>query len=181
LGSFDEEEEAARAYDVTAARLGRPVNFPAADSGARTAVKRVSSRFKGVTMAPSRFKGVRWVKVRGKWRAEIKKNGKATNLGCFDDEEEAARAYDVTAARLGRPVNFPAADRGALAPVKGGYGGSSRFTNIYYGTLHANEKALLACDTAAAERQGRAVNVPPTKIDTRSKKRSDCDISSIDH
>ena len=180
LGYFDDEEEAARAYDVAAARLGRPVNFPAADSGARTAVKGLSSRFKGVTMAPSRFKGVSWDKARGKCSASIWKDGKRTHLGCFDDEEEAARAYDVTAARLGRPVNFPAADSGAHAAVKGGYGGSLRCKNTFSGKLHANEKALLACD-AAAERQGRAVNSPPTHIDTRSKKRSDCEISSIDH
>ena len=69
-------------------------------------------------MAPSSFKGVSWHKGNRKWEAQIKKDGKKTHLGHFDDEEEAARAYDVAAARLGRPLNFPAADSDGRAAVK---------------------------------------------------------------
>lgn len=40
----------------------------------------------------SRYRGVHWSKQRGKWRAEIRLNGKNTFLGHFDDEETAALA-----------------------------------------------------------------------------------------
>jgi hypothetical protein len=48
----------------------------------------------------SRFRGVSWDKARGKWTAGIKENGTRRALGRFDNEEDAARAYDaaVTAA-----------------------------------------------------------------------------------
>lgn len=41
----------------------------------------------------SRYKGVSWHKRSCKWQAQIKR----TNLGYFDDEKEAARAYDDAA------------------------------------------------------------------------------------
>jgi len=41
----------------------------------------------------SRFPGVRWVEQCGKWRAEIRINGKSCHLGYFVDELDAARRY----------------------------------------------------------------------------------------
>jgi AP2-like factor (euAP2 lineage) len=47
---------------------------------------------------PSKFVGVS--REYRKWRAQISHDGKRQNLGCFDDEHEAARAVDTVARRL---------------------------------------------------------------------------------
>ncbi|MBU1259821.1 MAG: HNH endonuclease [Planctomycetes bacterium] len=45
----------------------------------------------------SRYRGVRFEKHRKKWRGEISYNRKRKHLGYFNDETEAARAYDEAA------------------------------------------------------------------------------------
>ena len=58
----------------------------------------------------SAFRGVCWDKGAKKWKASIQKDGKASHLGYFDDEEEAARKYGEIAETLGRPLIFRRAD-----------------------------------------------------------------------
>ncbi|MBN1361996.1 MAG: HNH endonuclease [Sedimentisphaerales bacterium] len=58
----------------------------------------------------SRFKGVYFLKRTGKWIATINYNGKTMHLGSFDDEIEAAKAYDRKAHELFGEfayLNFP--------------------------------------------------------------------------
>ena len=45
----------------------------------------------------SRYKGVCWHKIYKRWLASIGVNNKKINLGYFDDEKEAALAYDEAA------------------------------------------------------------------------------------
>lgn len=47
----------------------------------------------------SRYKGVVWDKPRKKWRAQITVSNHVTNLGRFDREKDAARAYNVRAGK----------------------------------------------------------------------------------
>jgi hypothetical protein len=102
LGRFDDEEEAARAYDK-AARTHRGdkamLNFPAKGEQGEHDRKK------------SKYRGVCWGKSNSKWKAQIQHTGKKHHLGCFDNEEEAARAYDREAREhRGDKVmlNFPA-------------------------------------------------------------------------
>lgn len=48
----------------------------------------------------SGYKGVSWVKRLGRWKAQIRFEGKTKELGRFDTKEEAARAYALAAAEL---------------------------------------------------------------------------------
>jgi len=99
LGSFDDEEEAAHAYDAEARKhfmeetLPRQsqsggFNFPASERGPiKDAAKPISSAYRGVN----------WDKRKGKWKTQLALGGKKKHLGHFEDEEDAARAYDAEA------------------------------------------------------------------------------------
>ena len=58
----------------------------------------------------SSYKGVSWYKNNNKWRVQIMINGQKKHIGYFDDEEDAAMAYDDAARkRFGEyaKLNFP--------------------------------------------------------------------------
>jgi hypothetical protein len=104
LGYFNDVQDAERAYDVALAarpleeaalNVSESFNFPAVE-----AVVVDARAVKGSHGGGSRFKGVSWDKGKSMWEAQICNDNKRTRLGRFKDEEEAARTYDVAAAKF---------------------------------------------------------------------------------
>jgi hypothetical protein len=55
----------------------------------------------------SKYIGVCWKKSSAKWRAHIRIEGKSKHLGYFENEEDAARAYDAACYSTFHMKNFP--------------------------------------------------------------------------
>jgi uncharacterized membrane-anchored protein len=122
LGLFKDEEEAAREYDRPArTKLGEKaqLNFPTKKEQAAEEAKQ--QRWIKCEEAGSKYRGVSWRKTENKWIAQIRYDGKKHGLGCFEDEEEAARAYDRAArTKLGEKaqLNFPTKKEQAAEEAK---------------------------------------------------------------
>jgi hypothetical protein len=54
----------------------------------------------------SSYKGVSFVRARGRWYASIRHRGKTRAIGFFDNECEAAKAYDCAARKQWGPAAF---------------------------------------------------------------------------
>ena len=81
-----------------------------------------------------------WDKTKQKWKAQIYIDGKSKTIGIYDDETEAARAYDATvrAQSLDKPLNFPddlSTAPGVYVPKKE----ASRIVEISWGELGQDE------------------------------------------
>jgi hypothetical protein len=108
LGAFATAEDAARAYDCRARELGRlaaRLNFPH-ETNLQAPMPLPAPHHRPV--GASRFRGVSL--THGKFDAAIWAEGRMQHLGAFETAEEAARAYDAAARKLGKPadtLNFP--------------------------------------------------------------------------
>lgn len=124
LGYFDEEIDAALAYDTAVLDyygIHARLNFPRAESPAVSAMPGLSSTAANPQPAPtqapypyrrstSQYRGVNLVKRTNHWRASIRVNGQRLNLGTFPTERAAALAYDQAVRHHNLPqirLNFP--------------------------------------------------------------------------
>ncbi|CAM6101546.1 unnamed protein product [Calypogeia fissa] len=111
-GAYDEEEAAARAYDLAALKYWGPgtlINFPLSDYARDTEemqnvtreeylafLRRKSS---GFSRGVSKYRGVARHHHNGRWEARIGRvfGNKYLYLGTYSTQEEAAAAYDMAA------------------------------------------------------------------------------------
>jgi hypothetical protein len=95
-------------YDLTDHINGNGLDNQRCNLRRATNLQNLANRIS--TCGKSKYKGVSWDSENQKWRAQIKHNYKKTYLGLYNDEIDAAMAYDAKAIELfgefARP-NFP--------------------------------------------------------------------------
>ncbi|KAG1656379.1 hypothetical protein FOA52_011004 [Chlamydomonas sp. UWO 241] len=145
IGSYDSEEEAARAYDSAAVQVHGPAvkrNFP----GVATSELPVVVVKKRKQRNSSRFMGVSWHKAKSSWAVQLTdpQTKRSRHIGYVVSEEDAARAYDRAAVEAhgpGAKRNFPDEDVSEMpvtAFVERKQRGSSRFLGVYWHTANSS-------------------------------------------
>ncbi|XP_052189997.1 ethylene-responsive transcription factor WRI1-like [Diospyros lotus] len=112
LGAYDEEESAARAYDLAALKYWGTstfTNFPVSDYAKEIEIMQTLTKEEylaslrrkssGFSRGVSKYRGVARHHHNGKWEARIGRvfGNKYLYLGTYNTQEEAARAYDIAA------------------------------------------------------------------------------------
>ncbi|KAJ8750400.1 hypothetical protein K2173_014315 [Erythroxylum novogranatense] len=112
LGAYDDEEAAARAYDLAALKYWGTstfTNFPISDYEKETEIMKTVTKEEylaslrrkssGFSRGVSKYRGVARHHHNGRWEARIGRvfGNKYLYLGTYSTQEEAARAYDIAA------------------------------------------------------------------------------------
>ena len=108
--SLEDEEDAGHAFDRRAVEVGRQLDFANSDLDQPCSQDRQRRR--------SKYRGVQPTNS-GKWKAQIGIDGNVEHLGTFEDEEDAAHAFDRRAIEVGRQPNF--GPNGRVAHHPGGW------------------------------------------------------------
>jgi hypothetical protein len=111
LGGYPTREEAAVAYDIKARELYgefASLNIACPNKDVVDRVQKYMVSAKRNRGACSRYKGVSLTQSL-QWRAYVTKDRKQIHLGCFENEEDAARAVDRAVIDIGLSyrLNFP--------------------------------------------------------------------------
>ncbi|KAF2302411.1 hypothetical protein GH714_036220 [Hevea brasiliensis] len=111
-GAYDEEEQAARAYDLAALKYWGTstfTNFPVSDYEKEINIMKnvtkeeylasLRRRSNGFSRGVSKYRGVARHHHNGRWEARIGRvlGNKCLYLGTYSTQEEAAHAYDIAA------------------------------------------------------------------------------------
>ncbi|KAL9994824.1 putative transcription factor AP2-EREBP family [Helianthus debilis subsp. tardiflorus] len=111
-GAYDEEESAARAYDLAALKYWGPTtftNFPVSEYEKEIEIMQnltkeeylasLRRKSSGFSRGVSKYRGVARHHHNGRWEARIGRvfGNKYLYLGTYSTQEEAARAYDIAA------------------------------------------------------------------------------------